>query len=207
MWIDRAVEAGRVSGRGGGNAFWLDAVAVARTYRELDRLGDALDVMCGEFSRSPGLATYRKLIDFATEVGHEQRMRAEALALARDQASQRFGSGAALVEIALGEGDLDAAWAAAEEFGAGHQWERLAEASVESRPIDAAELYRPGIDKDLAAGANTRSYPGIASRLATMRQLYTRAGDVARFDEYVASIRDAYGRRRSLMDALDAAGL
>lgn len=207
MWIDRAVEAGRVSGRVGGNEYWLDPVAVARTYLELDRVDDALAVMSNEFSRSPGLATHRQLIELASEVGREQEMRTWALTWARQQAAEPFGSAATLIEIALSEDDLDAAWEAAEEFGAGHGWQRLAAASVESRPIDAAELYRPGIDQDLARGANTKSYPGIAERLATMKQLYVRGGAVERFDEYLASIRETYGRRPSLMRALDTAGL
>lgn len=206
-WIDRAVEAGRVSGHGGGNDYWLDPVAVARTYRDRDRVDDALQVLRREFSRSPGFATYRQLLDVANNVGRAQDMRTWALAFAREQAVTAFGSGAALVEIALGEGDLDAAWEAANEFGAGHLWQRLATSSADSRPIDAAELYRPGIDDDLAAGANSRLYPDIARRLATMKELYTRGGEVARFDEYLATIRETYKRRPSLMKALDTAGL
>lgn len=207
MWIDRAVEAGRVRGRVGGNEYWLDPVAVARTYLELDRVDDALGVMSNEFSGSPGLATYRQLIDLASEVGREQEMRTWALTWARQQAAKPFGSGATLIEIALGEGDLDGAWAAAEEFGAGHGWQQLAKASAQSRPIDAAELYRPGIDQDLARGANTKLYPGIATRLATMKELYVGGGAGERFEEYLASIRETYGRRPSLMKALDSAGL
>lgn len=206
-WIDRAVEAGRVSGHGGGNEYWLDPGVVARTYRDLDRVDDALQVLRREFSRAPGFATYRQLLDLARDVGRAQDMRTWALTFAREQAITAFGSGAALVEIALGEGDLDAAWEAANEFGAGHLWQRLATASADSRPIDAAQLYRPGIDDDLAAGANSRLYPDIAKRLATMKELHTRGGEVARFEEYLASIRETYKRRPSLMRALDAAGL
>lgn len=206
-WVDRAVAAGRVSGRGGGNGYWLDPVAVGHTYLELGRVDDALAVMFGEFSQSPGFVSYRQLIGMATEVGRAQEMRTLALSEARHKAAERFGSGATLIEIALGENDLDSAWAAAEEFGTGHEWQRLAEASARSRPIDAAELYRPGIDQDLARGPNTKVYPGIASRLATMKQLYASGGAPERFDEYIADLRDEYGRRPSLMKAFVAAGL
>ena len=206
-WVDRAVEAGRVSGRVGGSGYWLDPGFVGRTYLELDRVDDALAVMAGEFSRAPGLASFRQLIDLATGVGRAPEMRTWALTEARRQAAKPFGSGATLIEIALGEKDLDAAWAAAEEFGAGHEWQRLAEASARSRPLDAAELYRPGIDQDLARGPDTKSYPGIARRLATMKQLYASGGAPERFDAYIASLRDQYGRRPSLMKAFDAAGL
>jgi uncharacterized Zn finger protein len=206
-WVDRAVAAGRVSGRVGGNGYWLDPVAVGRTYLGLDRVDDALAVMSDAFSQSPGYATYRRLIDMASGVGRGHEMRTWALTQARLQAAKPFGSGATLIEIALGENDLDSAWAAAVKFGAGHEWQRLAEASARSRPLDAAELYRPGIDQDLAQGPNTKVYPGVASRLAKMKQLYASGGAPERFDEYVAQLRNEYDRRPSLMKAFDAAGL
>lgn len=83
----------------------------------------------------------------------------------------------------------------------------MAEASVGSRPIDAADLYRPEVDADLEAGADTRRCPRIAKRLARMKDLHDAAGDPGPFDEYLATIRDTYGRRPSLMRALDDAGL
>lgn len=163
------------------NEYSLDPVALARTYLELDRVDDALDVMSAEFSRSPGLAAYRQLIDLASEVGRDQEIRTWALTWARQQAPK--------------------------PFGAGHGWQRLAAASAQSRPIDAAELYRPGIDHDLARGANTKSYPGVAQRLATMKQLYDEGGAEEQCDEYLSPIRETHGRRPSLTRALDTAGL
>lgn len=109
---------------------------------------------------------------------------------------------AALVEIALGEGDLGAAWAAAHEFGPGHRWRELAEASRETMPREAADLHRPGIEQDLRH-SNTDLYPGIADQLVVMRDLYARAGADADFTAYVDDIRARFGRRPSLMAALD----
>jgi hypothetical protein len=50
-------------------------------------------------------------------------------------------------------------------------------------------------------------YPGIAATLATMAELYERGGRSADFASFIAQIRQDYGRRPSLMKALDAKGL
>lgn len=201
-WIDRAVAAGKVTGHMGGHSYWLSPTDVAATYRDLGRVDDAIDVLRAEFARQAGVATYRLLIEFAEREGRADREREWALACGRELASERFGSGAALIEIALSEGDLDAAWAAAKEYGAGYSWEKLAKASSASRPIDAAELYRPLVEKDLTH-PNTKLYPKITDMLATMRDLYRRGGAEETFASYVAQLRDTYQRRTSLMAALD----
>ena len=54
---------------------------------------------------------------------------------------------------------------------------------------------------------NTKLYPGIAATLATMAELYERGGRSADFASFIAQIRQDYGRRPSLMKALDAKGL
>lgn len=206
-WIDRAVDAGRASGHPGGNHYALDPLWVANTYLEVERTDDALKVLGSVFSRFPGRSTFRQLMDVAARVGRADEMRGWALTVARGHASQPYADGAALVDIALDEGDLDAAWDAARQFGAGQQWEALAAASATSRPLDAAKLFRQRIDADLQAGANTKLYPGIARRLAALKELYARGGESATFDDYLATIRDSYSRRPSLMKALDSAGL
>lgn len=205
-WIDQAVNAGRLSPRGS-NEYWLDPMEVATTYRHVGRVDDALDVLSSAFAQSPGTSTFRHLVDFAAQVNRGDEMRGWALTKAREQASHPHSNGAALIEIALAESDLDAAWEAAERFGAGHQWQKLAEASAHVRPLGAAGLYRHGIDTDLAAGPNTKLYPGIARRLAIMKDLHTAGGRPEDFAAYLASIRNTYARRPSLMKALDAQGL
>jgi len=163
-------------------------------------------VLRREFDQRPGRASYLPLLDFAAELGRWDEERAWALARARQQAAQSYVEGAALIEILLGEGDLDEAWRVAREYGAGSMWEALAAASRETHPLDAASLYRPRVEADLTY-PDTRLYPGIAERLAAMRDLHERGGAAEEFDEYVASIRQKYGRRTSLMAALDRRGL
>lgn len=205
-WIDRGVGEGRLGLQGETNDFWLGHDDVARTYRDLGRVDDAFAVLRDHFRRQPGLGTYRTLLDHALEEGRWDGERAWALEHASELATRPYGDGATLIEVALGEGDLDAAWAAATAHGAGHQWQALARASMDTRPVDAAELYRPGIEGDLV---HTQSslYPDIAKRLALMRDLYEKGGRAEEFADYVAALRERYKRRPSLMSALDRQGL
>ena len=82
----------------------------------------------------------------------------------------------------------------------------MADRGAEARPVDAADLYRPHLEKDLRH-PNTKLYPGIAATLATLAELYERGGRSADFAAFIAQIRQDYGRRPSLMKALDAKGL
>lgn len=205
-WMDRGVAAGRVSGHLERNSYWLRPEDVAETYRVLGRIDDAIAVLRGEFARRPGKATFRLLVDFAATQGRGNIEREWALARGRELASAPHATGATLVEIALDEGDLDAAWRGAKAYGAGHMWQDLAGASRDTRPIDAAELYRPRIEQDLQH-ANSKVYPKIAKMLAAMRDLYQRGGQSDAFAEYLGRIRQDYRRRPSLLAALDRQNL
>ena len=203
-WIDRAVAEGRISSHGGGNEYWLSPDDVAATYQSLGRIEDAVAVLRADFTRQPSVGTFRVLLDFAAGVDRIDKERAWALEYARQlAASDRFAAGAVLVQLLLGEGDLDAAWQAADQYGPGWAWKELADRGAKARPVDAADLYRPQLESDLRY-PNSKLYPGIAATLATMAKLYERGGRSADFASFIAQIRQDYGRRPSLMKALDA---
>ncbi|MGI5125720.1 SWIM zinc finger family protein [Pseudonocardia sp. CA-107938] len=202
-WMERAARAGRVSGRLRSDHV-LDAMDVATTLADAGRGRAALDVLRAQFRDSPGHTTYDALVRMADRFGLRDDERAWALAAA--DAALPWFRGPARIEIALGEGDLAAAWAAAEQHGAGHRWRQLAEASAETMPREAADLYRRVVDEDLRI-ADTKRYPGIAAMLAQVRDLYAAAGAGAEFAEYLAEIRTRFGRRTSLMAQLDRRGL
>jgi hypothetical protein len=84
---------------------------------------------------------------------------------------------------------------AATTYGAGHKWQALAAASADARPVDAAELYRPGIEEDLKH-ANSSVYADVAKRLGIMRDLYAKAGREDELAEYVAELRERYSGAR-----------
>lgn len=206
MWIDRAVADGRISSYGGGNEFWLNPDDVARTYLELGRIDDAVGVLRADFIRQPSVENYRVLVDFAAGIDRAGTERSWALEHARQLATDRFAAGAVLVQLLLSEDDVDAAWQAADRYGPGPAWRELADRGAEARPVAAADLYRPQLEKDLQY-PNSALYPDIAETLATMEELYEKGGRSADFASYIAEIRQSYGRRPALMKALDAKGL
>ncbi len=206
-WMDRAVAAGRVSNRLGpqGQGHWLDPNEVAATRLAAGREVDALEVLRAQFQEAPGAATFTALVRFADALGRRAAEREWALATARATADS-YLQGAALVDIALAEDDLAAAWQAAETYGAGYRWRDLAAASVDSMPRESADLYRPWLEDELRY-PDTRRYAPIADTLALMRDLYARAGAAAEFAEYIADIRSRFRRRPSLMRELARRGL
>lgn len=131
-WIDRAVAEGRVSGHGGGNDYWLSPSAVAETYRGLGRVDDAIAVLRNDFVRRPEVHAYRVLLDFAATVDRADAERTWAFNHARELAGGP-GAGAVLVQLALSEGDVDAAWEAADRYGPGWAWRELATQGAKAR--------------------------------------------------------------------------
>ncbi|ODQ95522.1 hypothetical protein BHQ17_04895 [Mycolicibacterium holsaticum] len=205
-WIDRAVAERRISSHGGGNAYWLSPDDVAATYKGLGRIDDAVAVLRADFVRQPSVQTYRVLMDFAARVERAETERGWVFDHARELASDRFAAGAVLVQLHLSEGDVDAAWQAADRYGPGWAWRELADRGAEARPVAAADLYRPELENDLRF-PNSKLYPDIAARLARMAQLYEKGGRSNDFASFIAQLRQDYGRRPSLMKALDAKGL
>jgi uncharacterized Zn finger protein len=205
-WMDRAVAEGRVSGHMGGTDAWLDPATVANTYLSLGRDEDGVAVLRSEFARRPELATFRRLLTYADVIGQRDTERTWALSKALELAAAPYGTGALLVEIALADGDLETAWSAARDLGAGRQWRALADASRDFAPREAAELYREDVAKDLTH-ADTSKYDSIAERLGAMQDLYRRDGAEAEFADYLAELRETYRRRTSFMSALDRRGL
>jgi hypothetical protein len=206
-WIDRAVADGRISSHGGGNEYWLSPDDVAATYQGLGRIDDAVAVLRADFMRQPSVGAYRVLLDFAAGVGRVDPERTWAMGHARQlAASDVYAQGAVLVQVLLSEGDAEAAWQAADRYGAGWAWRELADRGAKARPVDDADLYRPQLENDLRY-PDTKLYPGIAATLATMAELYDRGGRSADFASFITQIRQDYGKRPSLMKALDAKGL
>jgi hypothetical protein len=206
-WIDRAVAEGRISSHGGGNEFWLSPDHVADIYQGLGRIEDAVAVLRADFVRQPSVGAYRVLLDFASGVDRVDAERTWAFDHARQLAgSDRFAAGAVLVQLHMSDGDIDAAWQAADRYGPGWAWRELAVRGAQARPVAAADLYRPQLENDLRY-PNSKLYPDIAATLATMAKLYEGGGRRADFASFIAQIRQDYGRRPALMKALDAKGL
>ncbi|TQN48350.1 putative Zn finger protein [Humibacillus xanthopallidus] len=208
-WTDRAVAAerlGTIGGYGRRNGYWLDPGEVAGRYLAHGRRDDALAVLRTAFARQPSAAAYDVLGRFADGLGLGSVERAWALDEARRAAQRPHANGAPLVEISLRDGDLDAAWAAADEFGPGDAWWKLAEASRDSLPMRAVELHlrslRPKLER-----ANPRIYAEIATQLVELRAFYDAGGALDAFDALLRDLRETYRRRPTFLAALDKARL
>ena len=118
--------------------YWLSPDDVAETYQGLGRIDDAVAVLRADFVRQPSVGTYRVLLDFAAGVDRADTERTWAFDHARQlAASDRFAAGAVLVQLSLSEGDVDAAWQAADRYGPGWAWRELADRGAEARPVDS----------------------------------------------------------------------
>lgn len=204
VWMDRAVAEGRISSHGGGNEYWLSPDRVAETYKGLGRLDDAVAALRADFVRRPSVGAYRALLEFAAGIDRVDTERSWAMDHARHLAeTDRFARGAVLVQLHMSDDDMDAAWQAADRYGAGGAWRELAVRGADARPVAAADLYRPELERDLRY-PNSKIYPDIAETLVTMAALYERGGRGEDFASFIAQIRQDYGRRPALMKALDA---
>jgi hypothetical protein len=205
-WIDRAVAEGRVSATTGPTKdYWLAVDDVISTYVDLGREDDAIGELRRQLSSRPGAAPFLALLELAARLGRTEAERSWAMGVLREDARGHLQA-LVLIEIALAEGDVDAAWAAADEFGVGPRWQPLADASAVARPLDAARLHRAFVEDQLKV-ADVQRYPGIARSLATMRDCHARAGESPAFEEYLADLRATYVRRTSLMAELGRVGL
>ena len=206
-WLEQAVAAGRVDSRlRSSRDHHVTTEEVAEAYVARGRIDDALAVHRDELNRVPQVPQWRALMDLAVRVGDVDAERVRAMAVLDELSRGPWGSGAPQIQVAIAEGDLDAAWAAAERYGPGHAWKELAGALAKSQPGRAAWLHRPWVDDELRV-TDSKRYPGIAKTLAHMKKLCGRAGEDAEFAAYVASIKETYARRPSLMAELARRGL
>lgn len=67
--------------------------------------------------RQPSVPTYRVLLHFAAGIDRADAERIWAMDHARQLASDPYAQGAVLAQLLLSEGDVDAAWEAADRYG------------------------------------------------------------------------------------------
>ena len=181
------------------------------------RPGTATEIAWRRFTDHPGLAMYRRLHEFAVVAGEWPRRRAAALDRLRAQPTAdaprpkpSWGEPpghSTLVEVLLEEGDVDAAWDAAQHGGCtrGH-WLDLARARAERHPADAIPVLQEEILYTVEGGK--RSAYQCAAKLATeLRGYAERAHRADEFATWIRRIRTDNARRRALQDEFDVARL
>lgn len=110
------------------------------------------------------------------------------------------------VDALLDDGDLDAAWRILPEDAAEEQRLRLADASVAARPDDALEVYLAAIEP-LTRRSGEAAYQKLVRLLTSARACHLALGTTGEFQRYMAGLRDAHKRKRTLIALLDEAGL
>lgn len=204
-WVDRARAAQRVSAMGA-TAHHLGAIEIAELYAALDRRHEALETMRTAFKDLPVWTVFRALGEFAGRFGLGEVEQSWARDEARRIAERKGGDGSALVSIALGQGDPDAAWRAADTYGPGSEGERLVDQTAESHPLRAVAHYRSRVERMLER-PDAPLYPAVAALLVRMGDLAQLGGEAEAWREFVLSLRDRFRNRPALRRELDKARL
>jgi hypothetical protein len=212
-WVTRAVEADRVAVDrlgNGHNSYWLDADRVVDLFCAAGQQESAMALARDQLQRSPTPATYDFLLRTAARLERLDIERARVLAWLD---ADGWSSGQTPIVLALHEGDVDRAWAAADRWGAGHAWQLLADAAPQPRPADALRLYGPALHDALLFPGRAEAQKAVTT-LKRMRELALAADEldpsgrqVERLDDRIAEIRVTLRRRWALIEELDRAGL
>ena len=190
---------------------------VAGRYLSAGRIADALTVRRERFEAAPSVASYESLRDVAGLAGTWDDERAWALGLLREQAARRsrpagctdapgwtgWSPACVLIDILIADGEIDAAWAAADGLASDDQWLRLANLVIETRPADALAVYRR-LTAKLTKETGDAAYERIAQLLAAARTCHRRLGTEAAFAVYLRALREEQRRKRKLIRILDA---
>ncbi|WP_031475329.1 DUF6880 family protein [Streptomyces bicolor] len=179
-------------------------------YTLANRLRDAVALRHGQFARRRSLAAYRQLRAAAQAAGCWQAEREQALVLLRAEAGQRQQSwygGPVLVDALLDDGDVDAAWRAADETRAhDRQWLALADQARAVRPAGALGVYLR-LAEPLMNQTGNAVYEQLTSLLLSMRDCHRRLGTEDEFTAHLDALRADQKRKRNLMRLLDRHGL
>ncbi len=193
---------------------------VVGRYRAAGRIAEALTVRRERFQAAPSVTGYQLLREIAELAGAWDDVRKWALRLLREQAARRsrppglagaqgwtgWTPACVLVDVLIADGDIDAAWAAADGLASDDQWLRLANLVIETRPADALAVYRRLIAM-LTRETGDAVYERIAQLLAAARACHRRIGTEAAFAVYLRALREDHKRKHKLIRVLDAHGL
>jgi hypothetical protein len=197
-WLERGLrEADRPDRR-------IDAL-LAEQYTVAGRYAEALDLRWGMFTAQPDVTHHHELLDAGERAGDLAGTGERALAHLRRLAGRGGYHADPLVTILLAAGDVDAAWAAAEEFdcGPGTRY-AVARQRAAEHPADAIPVYAAAVEA--AIDQKSRGgYAEAARLLADLKTLYDRAGHD--FPAYLADLTDRHRRKTTLLTILRGARL
>lgn len=186
---------------------------LADRYASAGRAADVLALRWTRFQAQRTLVNYQSLRQAAEHSGTWATERDQAVGLlaadaarARGQNWPPWAAGPVLIDVLLDDGELDAAWAAADGVASQEQWLRLADAVAASRPADALPVYLRTVEP-LRAQTGNAVYEQVARLLLAARGCHRVLGTTGEFDQYLALFRMDQKRKRNLMKILDQNGL
>ncbi|WP_369142197.1 SWIM zinc finger domain-containing protein [Streptomyces sp. R44] len=181
---------------------------LADRYTRIGRPADALTLRRDRFAARRTLLAYQQLRAAAIAAACWPTEREKALALLRADAEPAdTRGGRVLVDILLDDGDVEAAWRTAGEYGAHDgQWLTLADHSRPTRPADALAVYLR-LATRLTHETGNRAYQQLVSLLLGIRDCHRRLGTPDDFTAYITDLRAAQKRKRNLMRLMDEYGL
>ncbi|MFF0477830.1 SWIM zinc finger domain-containing protein [Streptomyces sp. NPDC004284] len=181
---------------------------LADRYTRIGRSADALALRRDRFAACRTLLAYRQLRAAAIAAACWPTEREKALALLHADAEPAdTRGGGVLVDILLDDGDVEAAWRTAGEYGAHDgQWLTLADRSRPTRPADALAVYLR-LATRLTRETGNRAYEQLVGLLLGIRDCHRRLGTPDDFTAYTTDLRAAQKRKRNLMRLMDEYGL
>ncbi|MER5614125.1 SWIM zinc finger family protein [Streptomyces sp. NPDC002215] len=181
---------------------------LADRYTRTGRPADAVTLRRDHFAARRTLLGYQQLRAAAIAAACWPTEREKALAHLRADAERAdTRGGCALVDILLDDGDIDAAWRTAGEYGAHDgQWLTLADQCRPIRPADALAVYLR-LATRLTRETGNRAYEQLVSLLLGIRDCHDRLGTPGDFTAYITDVRAAQKRKRNLMRLMDDHGL
>ena len=182
--------------------------------------GEAVELTWQDFAVVPSAEGYQRLREYGEADGSWARWRERALDELRKQPTlptppplikeyvwPRPMGHSVLVDVLLGEGDVQAAWEAARDGGCLEGvWLTLARQRAPQHPRDAIPVFCRQVEAAVSV-AKRDGYEHAVSLLTEVSEYYEQDGASAEFADYVRSLRATHRRKRNFIAALDAARL
>lgn len=198
---------------------WRMGEFLADEYHRRGRHDEALQLIWEQFTESPRLENYQELQTHARKAGRSSwpQWRERALAHIRESfAGRKRQKGrqkaywrwqeadhSELVRIFLWEERHDEAWQEACAGGCTDDlWMQLAATREQDHPQDALSIYRERI-APLIELTNNAAYEQAVELLSKIGKLMERLGRETEFDDYLASLRVEFKRKRNFIKLLD----
>ena len=199
-WAERGLEAFPVHTDGR----LVEFLTVA--YLERARGAEAVALAWSSFEERPELEPYQLLKRAAEGTGAWDAWRPRALERVRAAHRHPEAAGTTLVSIHDWEGEYDAAWAAAHEFGCDrYRLSRLAKRTEDSHPEDAMAAFKAEVAEVLKM-ADRRNYAHAIGLLRRIERISAGLGRQGDFRAYATAVREDNRRRPSFCSMFDAAG-